>query len=125
MWTYEQRTGRLLDDAGTLVATGYSGFGSDKNQPADESIADLGPIPAGEYSIGGPECVEAPGPHGPYVLRLTPAPTNDMFGRNGFLIHGDSIEHPGTASHGCIILPRKIREAIAQSDDQTLSVVTG
>ena len=63
------------------------------------------------------------GPHGPFVLRLTPAPTNEMFGRDGFLIHGDSIEHPGSASHGCIILPRAIREAIAKSDDDTLHVV--
>lgn len=123
MWTYKQSTGQLFDSAGTLIATGYSGFGADKNQPANQSVANLGPIPAGEYSIGDPECVNAPGPHGPFVLRLTPAPTNNMFGRDGFLIHGDSVEHPGTASHGCIILPRVIREAIAQSDDSTLSVV--
>lgn len=125
MWTYEQSTGQLFDDGGALIATGYSGFGADKNQPANQSVADLGPIPAGEYSIGNPECVNAPGPHGPFVLRLTPAPTNNMFGRDGFLIHGDSVEHPGTASHGCIILPRAIREAIAKSDDSTLSVVAG
>jgi len=125
MWKYEQSTGRLFDDAGALVATGYSGFGADRNQPADESVANLGPIPAGQYSIGTPECVKAPGPHGPYVLRLTPAPTNNMFGRDGFLIHGDSVEHPGTASHGCIIMPREIREAIAQSNDHDLNVVAG
>jgi hypothetical protein len=125
MWKYEQMTGRLFDDAGGLVATGYSGFGADKNQPANQSVANLGPIPAGQYSIGAPEFVTGPGPHGPYVLRLTPAPTNDMFGRDGFLIHGDSLEHPGTASHGCIILPRAIREAIAKSDDHHLDVVAG
>jgi hypothetical protein len=45
--------------------------------------------------------------------------------RTGFLIHGDSIEHPGTASHGCIIMPRAIREAIAQNDDHDLNVVAG
>jgi hypothetical protein len=48
-----------------------------------------------------------------------------MFGRDGFLIHGDSVEHPGTASHGCIIMSRAIREAIAQSDDHELNVVAG
>jgi Protein of unknown function (DUF2778) len=125
MWKYEQRTGRLFDDDGRLVATGYSGFGAAKNQPADQSVADLGPLPEGEYSIGAPECVTTPGAHGPFVLRLTPAPTNSMFGRDGFLIHGDSVENPGTASHGCIILPRTIREAVAQSDDHDLEVVSG
>jgi type VI secretion system (T6SS) effector TldE1-like protein len=125
MWKYEQSTGRLFDDGGALVATGYSGFGADKNQPADESVANLGPIPAGQYSIGAPESVNVSGPHGPYVLRLMPASTNNMFGRDGFLIHGDSVEHPGTASHGCIIMPRAIREAIAQSDDHELNVVAG
>ena len=125
MWRYEQKTGRLFDGVGALVATGYSGFDADKNQPNDQSVADLGPIPVDNYTVGRPECVETPGPHGPYVLRLTPARTNSMFGRDGFLIHGDSVEHPGTASHGCIILPRGVREAIAASDDPELTVVPG
>ena len=39
-------------------------------------------------------------------MPLIPSPTNEMFGRSEFLIHGDSLEHPGAASEGCIILPR-------------------
>jgi hypothetical protein len=35
-----------------------------------------------------------------------------MCGRDNFLIHGDSIAAPGTASHGCIILNRLARERI-------------
>jgi hypothetical protein len=124
MWKYEQSTGRLFDGGGALVATGYSGSGAHRNQPADQSVADLGPIPAGAYSLGAPECVDAPEPHGPFVIRLIPAASNQMFGRDGFLIHGDSVEHPGTASHRCIILPRAIREAIAGSGDHDLRVVS-
>lgn len=45
-----------------------------------------------------------------------------MFGREGFLIHGDSIVHMGQASHGCIILPRSIREQIAASGDDEIEV---
>ena len=45
-----------------------------------------------------------------------------MFGRDGFLIHGDSIVHTGQASQGCIILPRSIREQIAASEDDELEV---
>jgi hypothetical protein len=123
MWTYKQRTGELFNATGEHIATGYSGFGAHKNQPADDSVKNLGPIPEGRYAIGQPRCVAAPGPHGPFVLPLTPLPSNQMFGRDGFLLHGDSIEHPGTASHGCVILPRAVRERIAASGDTQLEVV--
>ncbi len=46
-----------------------------------------------------------------------------MFGRSGFLIHGDSVSHPGEASEGCIILDRNVRETIANDDDKYLVVV--
>jgi len=82
-----------------------------------------GPIPRGRYTIGAVEFADVDGPHGPFVLPLTPAAANEMFGRTGFLIHGDSIEHPGFASRGCIILARPTREAIAQSGDADLEVV--
>lgn len=125
--TYEQSTGRLLSSAGSLVALCYSGFSNGKNNPDLQDKIGLGPIPAGWYTLSGPENVTKSGPHGPYVLRLTPDSGNEMFGRAGFLIHGDSISSPGTASHGCIIplrgpmtassiaaTGRKLREAIWQ-----------
>ena len=123
MWIYRQDSGVLIHD-GLVIGQGYSGFGADKNQPNDESVKDLGPIPTGTYLIGSPECLDTPGPHGPYVLRLTPAPNNAMHDRDGFLIHGDSLEHPGAASHGCIILPKAVRIVIAQSGDDQLTVVS-
>jgi hypothetical protein len=47
----------------------------------------------------------------------------ETFGRSEFRIHGDSIAHPGMASHGCIILPRAVRDAIWRSGDRALEVV--
>ena len=97
-------------------------MGTGKNNPAMQNVADAGPIPRGNYTIGVPIDL-AGGPHGPYVLPLTPNPANQMFGRFGFLIHGDSIAKPGAASLGCVILSRTIREAIAASGDRELTVV--
>lgn len=125
MWTYEQRTGRLYDAQGTVFATGYSGFGPGKNAPAWQDHRDVGPIPAGDYLIDAPQCVLQAGEHGPYVLPLVPDADNQMYGRSGFLIHGDGLgDHAGHASHGCIIIsPRGLREAIWQSRDRLLRVV--
>jgi len=119
MWTYEQSTGRLSRD-GIFVATGYSGLDEAKNNPAMQEVVDKGPLPRGLYAIGRP--VDTP-THGPLVLPLTPDPGNTMFGRSAFLIHGDSIQHPGRASNGCIVLQHPVREQIAESGDSGLTVV--
>lgn len=119
MWTYSQSTGRLMHD-GRYVATGYSGQPAAKNDPAREREPNVGPIPRGMYTI---ERHYDSGHTGPYSLPLHPDVCNEMFGRGGFLIHGDSKTAPGTASHGCIILPRAIREDIEQSGDPRLEVV--
>jgi hypothetical protein len=79
-------------------------------------------LPRGLYTIEPPH--DSP-QVGPYAMSLIPDPANEMFGRSDFLIHGDSIEHPGQASHGCIILPRSVREKIWQSDVHTIEVVHG
>lgn len=122
MWTYEQASGRLLKD-GLLIATGYSGFGDGKNNPRFEATPDVGPIPCGLWAICGPPYTTTE--HGPYVLRLEPEPGTAMYGRAGFLMHGDSIEHPGEASKGCIILDRVTRTRVYQSGDTKLQVVSG
>lgn len=117
-WKYDQESGDLyLNDK--FVSSGYSGAGDGKNNPAMQDVHNVGPIPRGEYEIGSPSDTKT---HGPYVLHLTPAETNDMHGRSGFLIHGDSVVHPGTASEGCIILPRTVRERIWESGDIALTV---
>ena len=122
-FAYEQATGRMfLIEGGTrdLIGTGYSGSETDsgKNNPHAQCERDIGPIPRGRYTIGAPFV----GPS-PFSLRLTPDPANDMCGRDGFLIHGDSIADPGTASNGCIILSRAQREQIWASPTKLLRVV--
>lgn len=119
MWTYQQSTGQLSLN-GDLVGIGYSGAGEGKNNPDMEDVHNVGPIPAGGYTIGEPQDTTT---HGPYVLRLTPEPDNSCCGRSGFLIHGDSVRAPGTASEGCIIMPRAVRERVWNSGDLDLDVV--
>lgn len=119
-WTYAQKSGELQQD-GEPVATGYSGAGAGKNNPALENVSNVGPIPRGDWTIAGPPADTAD--HGPYVLRLDPEPGTETFGRDGFLMHGDSKEHPGRASHGCIILPRSAREQVWNSGDRELEVL--
>jgi hypothetical protein len=121
MWTYKQATGELSHD-GVLVGTGYSGFGAGKNNPADQAIPDVGPIPTGNWIIEGPPFDSAE--HGPYVMRLTPEQGTNAHGRSGFLLHGDSVEHPGAASRGCIVMPRPIREQVWASGDRKLQVAS-
>ncbi len=117
MWRYSQSTGQLYQDD-VLVATGYSGKGVGRNCCTMQSVHNVGPIPRGLYSISDPfDTTE----HGPFVLRLTPDPGNEMFGRAGFLIHGDNATHD--ASEGCVIQTRTVRQRIAVSGDKKLEVV--
>jgi hypothetical protein len=119
MWTWSQSEGRMYGPTG-LLAEGYSGAGEGKNSPNEENVQNVGPIPEGFYDIEGP--IDSP-THGPYALPLLPDAGNAMFGRSGFLVHGDSVERPGNASEGCIILPREARESIWNSGDHRLQVV--
>lgn len=127
MWIYSQSTGELnyfgsSTEINTIVLpyTGYSGKGDGKNNPDLENVEGVGPIPRGVYDIQAPVDTVT---HGPYVLPLTPEENNDMYGRSGFLIHGDSIVDPGNASEGCIILPRVARNAVWDSGDHKLNVI--
>lgn len=121
MWTYQQSTGQLHHD-GTFVAFGYSGAPHHVNKPDDQRLPFEGPIPRGRYVIGPVVIVPS---RGPLCIDLEPTPgqRGAMFGRGGFLIHGDSIAAPGTASHGCIILARRIRQMISDSSDRNLEVI--
>ena len=120
-WTYEQKTGALRHD-GVFIDRGYAGSGKGVNNPAMQDVPNVGPLPCGVYRIGDPYYSSNVGP---YALKLAPDAANVMFGRSEFRIHGDSIEKPGTASHGCIVLPRKTREEIVKSGDRELHVVSG
>ena len=114
-WIYKQSTGEFSDAAGIWL--GYSGaYGY--MDPKWETMPDHGPIPCGDYTIGA-----ATDEKGPLTLPLTPDPANEMYGRSGFLIHGDNAVHPGHASEGCIILSEAARTAIVASGDKQLTVI--
>lgn len=136
-WFYSQSKGYVWH-GDLLVATGcYSGFGDGKNSPDHQNVEDVGPIPEGGYTISDemectnsegacPHCHEADGrhKHGPNVLRLIPDAANEMYGRSGFLWHGDSVKAPGTASRGCICSAPVVRiDKVYQSGDRRLEVV--
>lgn len=118
MFTYRQRSGELLRE-GVVVGTGYSGRELGKNNPSFQGVKNTGPIPRGLWHIVGPPFTG----HGPYVLRLVPGNNTETFDRSGFLIHGDSLQKPGTASQGCIVLPRHVRELVWASGGKELEVV--
>lgn len=121
MWTYQQSSGNLVAPDGSLAGTGYSGRGASLNVPEDEGLRDLGPLPAGWWTIG--EFFDDPGGKGPIVAHLTPHLGTLTFGRSCFMIHGDNAEANHTASEGCIVLARPLREAIRDSGDSILLVI--
>ncbi len=125
-WVYKQSTGELCDPTGVVVATGYAGNGPvGINNPDAQDKHDIGPLPRGFYTLK--SCTDDK--HlGPVTLGLKPDSDNVMFGRSGFLIHSmriSEIVHPNTreSSHGCIIMPRKTREALWASADHRLEVI--
>lgn len=119
-WSYSQSSGALSHDD-VFVGTGYSGKGEGLDNPDLQNVPDVRPIPEGTYTIG--PAFTHPG-KGPVVMALEPDPSNQMFGRSGFLIHGDNFKMNHTASDGCIILSRPIREQIDGSDDRVLIVTS-
>jgi len=127
-WEYSQSTGDLYyvdPDNGirSWSGKGYSGSpcGDGLNNPDAEDIKDVGPIPRGIYTIGTP--YKHP-KKGPVTMELDPGQTL-ISNRDQFLIHGDSTKYPNSysASEGCIVLDRFIREEIANSGDNELRVV--
>lgn len=125
MWRWDQSAGELTRD-GKLISRGYSGNGRGKNNPAMQAARGVGPIPAGRWKIVERYDSDNVGPFALKLFAVDAKPTDDTHeptGRGAFRIHGDSIRAPGTASHGCIILPRAIRELIWKSGDRDLEVV--
>jgi len=118
-WIYDQSSGTLSRN-GALVpgALGYAGAGVHKNRPASQNLPNRGPIPRGAWTIGG-----YTNSKGPLTITLTAKAGTNTFGRSAFRIHGDSIQSPGTASEGCIIMPYSIRAMIITSGDHDLEVV--
>ena len=96
------RTGEVY-----LNCNGYAGTGVGRNNADAQNVPNVGPLPEGDYSIGSSF---THGHAGRGTRRLTPAPTNEMYGRSGFLIHGDNARND--ASNGCIVTTRNCRDSI-------------
>ncbi len=124
MWTYDSANGNLSHD-GNFVGTGYSGHddgtNNGLNNPDLEQMPDIGPIPRGQWTIE--PFFDDPGGKGPIVAHLDPKPGTEVFGRSGFMIHGDNPARNHSASHGCIILDHPYRVQIQTSADSDLEVV--
>jgi Protein of unknown function (DUF2778) len=120
MWTYETSSGNLTHN-GNFIGVGYSGNTSGLNNPAEENIHDVGPIPRGAWTIGA--FFDDPEGKGPLVAHLTPNPGTNDFARSGFMIHCDNAALNHTASEGCIILAHPYRQQIADSGDTDLQIV--
>lgn len=124
-WNWDQSAGELRRN-GSFVSRGYSGKGRGWNNPALEGAAGIGPIPSGHWRM---MSVYASSNVGPFAIVLwsqdgIPDDRDERTGRSAFRIHGDSIRAPGTASRGCIILPRVVREKMWSSGDRDLIVET-
>ncbi|WP_428945213.1 tlde1 domain-containing protein [Pantoea sp. FN060301] len=119
-WIYNVNKNAFYHNEKFEFYASYAGAPGYKNDSKYECIKDKGPLPRGKYRIVG-----APFTHpkaGPFTLRLEPLPGNNMCGRAGFLIHGDSKRDPGTASNGCIILNRDLRKVIWDSLDKEVII---
>jgi RHS repeat-associated protein len=124
---YYQCSGHMVctDETGKILFTetqaGYSGRGIGFDNPAKQNLknyndkkAPAGPIPQGIWNIT--EIIDT----GYYedtkrapVMKLSPQDPSQVFGRDGFLIHGDNATH--TASSGCIIMPYDDRVKIQKA----------
>lgn len=105
----------------TVLGRGYSGHPPYVNDPTAEALVARGPIPRGSYRV---LRAFAHVRLGPVSMFLEPIRDTDMRGRSGFFIHGDNEYGNQTASHGCIILPRKAREAIDALDRKRGLILT-
>lgn len=120
-WTFQITSGTLLNMNNIQVGQGYAGHGPGLNNPAMCNVSDVGPLPIGKYKIEQPR---TDAQVGVYAMPLVPDPTNEMFGRSAFFIHGDNPELNHSASDGCIILIHPLRADIANSGDDDLIVTS-
>lgn len=119
-WTYSQKSGWMKRPDGVVIGTGYSGAQPYVNRPLAEGRENEGPIPTGNYKM---LTAYDHDNLGPCSIPLEPAPDNEMHGRDDFFIHGDTASMDQTASQGCIIMTRAVRDEINTSDVKELVVV--
>lgn len=121
-WEFNQSTGQLSHN-GIPIGSGYAGHGAGVNNPTMQGVGGVGPLPQGSYTIGPQQLnITNSGTRLPGSMRLTPVPGNQMFDRSGFLIHGDNSRHNQSASEGCIVANKYLRDQIGSSGDNILEV---
>lgn len=118
MFTYSQKTGLLSRD-GVALGYGYAGRDKGLNSPDHEMVKNTGPIPKGLWELG---IWHTSKEFGPIVCFLRPIGGQNVFGRGGFMIHGDNKKMNYTASEGCIILSRNLRKLIRDSGEKQIVV---
>lgn len=120
MWNFMQSTGEFSDLHEICLEQGYAGNGAGLNNPDMQDVAEVGPLPQGLYTIG-PAYTHAQ--LGPFTMNLEPDPTNRMFGRSLFRIHGRRFVGDMGASKGCIVLDHAARVTVSTSPDRLLRVI--
>jgi len=123
MIIYSQSLGKVWFNS-LIIGSGYSGNGDALNNPALENIVGHGPIPRGLWEIvrwTGDSHYTDNGGHdlGPQVAILKPVDFNPH-DRAGLLWHGDNKLMNFTASNGCIISPRVLRDHLSKAWDLDL-----
>lgn len=120
MIVFDRKAGTLSLN-GVVKAHGiWSGHGDAANDPSREREKGIGPLPAGIYAIGP---MRDGGHLGPEVMDLTMI-EGDAFGRDLFRIHGDFVgDVDFSASDGCVIAQRLVREWIDAQPDRRLQVI--
>ncbi len=108
------------DTAPVRLGVGYSGRPPYVNDREAEAMVSRGPIPRGHYRTIGPFDNQR---LGPVVWFLTPSRETQMFGRSGFFIHGDNEFQNRTASAGCIVLQRPVRDRLVAAGPFDLEVI--
>lgn len=120
-WLYSQTLGWLWDPQNKVICNhAYSGHEDGLNNPYCEHVPFVGPIPRGLWKI---KHTYKSDRVGPVAIVLEPH-GHDAHGRTYFRIHGDNRKMDKSASKGCIIAPRDVREVIQHSDVRFLRVVT-
>lgn len=126
-WTYYQDTGKTLSPTGKLYGYGFAGNGDGLNNPEKQAERSKGPLPVGTYDMT--QWFERHESLGLGVIMLRQRASNEMFGRDGFAIHGyrnlvaRGLKAFLESSDGCICIgDTNLRRQMWSSGDRVLEV---
>jgi len=96
-WVYKVSVHKFYLDGSYQFDAKYSGRPGFMNDSANDCVSGKGHLPQGTYTIWAAIYhykTKA------YTMRLTPCIENQKWGREGFMLHGNSEAHPCDASEG-------------------------